>query len=259
MSFEIVLKLQTAQKAHGACKMEKLIKKITEWILNYQEKYYAKKYKTALQNVQYSSKNSTTKTHAQAGIKLILNSKTEQNKKKLNEEVKEIVEENIKHPEKLLEYIEENGTKVYKIPYADKLLKFVGEEEGFITPVSGINALVLNIVLEHKFAFKTAPMFVLRDLPVNIYIMTHQFHKWYGYKMQLPGFDEVAQQKFKKIWEYEIDTNVQTLTYEEILSLKEAIARDIEAIAFVTKLAKEHDGAKKVFENIKNKGNETNI
>ena len=75
--------------------MEKLIKKITEWILNYQEKYYAKKYKTALQNVQYSSKNSTTKTHAQAGIKLILNSKTEQNKKKLNEEVKEIVTEEV--------------------------------------------------------------------------------------------------------------------------------------------------------------------
>ncbi len=188
-----------------------------------------------------------------------MNSKTEQNKKKLNDEVSDIVKKNLKHPEKLLEYIEQNGTKVYKVPFADKLLKFVGEEEGFITPVFGINALVLNLVLEHKFALKTAPMFVLRDLPINLYIMAHQFHKWYGYKMQLPGFDDEAQQKFKKIWEYEIDANVQTLTYEEIVSLKEAIARDIEAIDFVSKLAKEQDGAKKVFENIKNKGDETNI
>ena len=77
--------------------------------------------------------------------------------------------------------------------------------------------------------------------------------------MQLPGFDDEAQQKFKKIFEYEIDANVQTLTYEEIISLKEAIARDIEAIDFVTKLAKEQDGAKKVFENIKDKKDQTNI
>lgn len=239
--------------------MEKFIKKITELIFNFQEKYYAKKYETALQNVQYSSKNSTTKTHTQAGIKLILNSKTEQNKKKLDEEVKNLVKQNLKHPEKLLEYIEQNGTKIYKIPFADKLLKFVGEEEGFITPILGINALVLNLILEHKFAFKTAPIFVFGDKEINLYTMVHQFHKWYGYKMQLPGFDEAAQQKFKKIWEYEIDANVQTLTYEEIVSLKEAIARDIEAINFVTKLAKEQDGAKKVFENIKDKKDETNI
>lgn len=239
--------------------MENFIKKITEFIFNLQEKYYAKKYKTALKNVQFSSKNSTSKTHTQAGIKLILNSKTEQNKKKLNEEVGALVKQNLKHPEKLLEYIKENGTKVYKLPFADKLLKFVGEEEGFITPISGINALVLNLFLEHKFALKTAPMFIFGNGEINLYKMVHQFHKWYGYRMQLPGFDEAAQQKFKKIWEYEIDANIQTLTYEEIISLKEAIARDIEAIDFVTKLAKEQDGAKKVFENIKNKDNRTNI
>lgn len=243
----------------GSFFMQNFIKKITELIFSLQEKYYAKKYKTALQNVQYTSKNSTTKTHTQAGIKLILNSKTEQNKKKLNEEVGALVKQNLKHPEKLLEYIEENGTKVYKVPFADKLLKFVGEEEGFITPVIGINALVLNLFLEHKFALKTAPMFVFSGKEINLYTLAHQFHKWYGYKMQLPGFDDEAQQKFKKIFEYEIDANVQTLTYEEIISLKEAIARDIEAIDFVTKLAKEQDGAKKVFENIKDKKDQTNI
>ena len=34
------------------------------------------------------------------------------------------------------------------------------------------------------------------------------------------GFDEAAQEKFKKIFDYEIDANVELLSYEEILSLK---------------------------------------
>ena len=102
-------------------------------------------------------------------------------------------------------------------------------------------------------------MFVLGTGQINIYNMAHQFHKWYGYKTGLPGFDEAAQEKFKKIFDYEIDANVELLSYEEILSLKEAIHRDIEAIDFVIKLAKENDGAKKVFNNIKEKNNETHI
>ncbi len=239
--------------------MEHLIKKITEWIFVCQEKFYAKKYEKHLRNVKYSINNSTTKTHTQAGIKLTLNSKTEQNKKKLDKEVKEIVTKNLKTPNSLLDYIEENGTKVYKIPYAKKLLAFVGEQEGFITPITGINALVLNIVLEKKLSFKTAPMFVISTGQINIYNMAHQFHKWYGYRMGLPGFDDEAQEKFKKIFDYEIDANVQLLSYEEILSLKEAIHRDIEAIDFVMKLAKENEGAKKAFKNIKDGSDGANI
>ncbi len=239
--------------------MEELIKKLTEWIFICQEKFYEKKYKKHLANIKYSVTNSTTKTHTQAGIKLTLNSKTEQNKKKVNDEVKEIVTKNLKTPNALLAYIEENGTKVFRVPYAKKLLILVGEQEGFITPTTGINAFVLNLILNHKFAFKTEPMFVLGTGQINIYNMAHQFHKWYGYKTGLPGFDEAAQEKFKKIFDYEIDANVELLSYEEILSLKEAIHRDIEAIDFVIKLAKENDGAKKVFNNIKEKNNETNI
>lgn len=239
--------------------MEKLVKFILQWVLNIQEKYYATKCKKHLADIKYTTSNSTSKTHVQAGVKLLLNSKTEENKKKLNKEVKEIVTKNLKEPEMLLKYIEENGTKVFKILYADKILALVGEQEGFITPTHGINAVILNFILEKKFGLKTEPMFVLRDMPLNIYTLTHQFHKWYGYRMGLPGFDNEAQEKFKKIWEYEIDENIKALSYEDIVSLKEAIHRDIEAIDFVAKLAKENEGAKKVFENIKNKNDETNI
>lgn len=239
--------------------MKRIIKYILQQVLNIQEKYYATKCKKHLADIKYTTTNSTSKTHVQAGVKLLLNSKTEENKKKLNKEVKEIVTKNLKEPETLLKYIEENGTKVFRIPYADKILAIVGEQEGFITPIRGLNAVILNIILEQKFSLKTDAMFVLRDMPLNIYTLTHQFHKWYGYRMGLPGFDDKAQEKFKKIWEYEIDENIKNLSYEDIASLKEAIHRDVEAIDFVTKLAKENEGAKKVFENIKNKNDDTNI
>lgn len=239
--------------------MEQFFKFLTQIIFKFQEKFYEKKYKNQLDLVKYSASNSTSKTHLRAGVKLTLNSLTEKNKEKRDKEVKEIVNANLKNPEELINYVKNNGTKVYKLPYAKKLLNLVGEEEGFITPVKGINALVLNLVLEKKCAFKTEPMFILNDGPINIYTAIHQFHKWYGWRMQLPGFDEEAQEKFKKIWQYELDENVQTLSYEEILSLKEAIRRDIEAIDFVTKLAKEQEGARKVFKNIKEGGDNTKI
>ena len=45
--------------------------------------------------------------------------------------------------------------------------------------------------------FKTPAMFVLRDLPVDVYYMSHQFYKWFGYKMKLPGYDYKTQENFK--------------------------------------------------------------
>jgi hypothetical protein len=41
---------------------------------------------------------------------------------------------------------------------------------------------------------------------------------------------------------------------EQIISLKEAIARDSEATAFVLEYTKEVDGSKKVLDKIKNEG-----
>ena len=172
----------------------------------------------------------------------------------LNAHVTPIIKANVKTPEKLLDYIEKNGTKVYKINNADKILSAIGEFEGFITPIRGLKALYLNLILEKKVSFFTDEMFVLRDLPIDIYVMAHQFYKWYGWKIKMPGYDNKTQENFKKIWEFEKEDNVKGLTYNELANLKEAIQRDIEAIDFVINLAKENDGAKKGFENLQNGG-----
>jgi hypothetical protein len=50
------------------------------------------------------------------------------------------------------------------------------------------------------------------------------------------------------------DSDVKEMSIEEILALKEAIARDAQAAEFVIQLAKESTGAKKALDKMKNDG-----
>ena len=204
------------------------------------------------------NKNSTSKTLVTASEIISLTGQTEQVLNSLDDEVKNIVKVCLNNPYKLLEYISEHYTPVYKIPFANKILAFVGEEEGFLVPTTGLKALYLSFFTnllsggKIRLSFKTSEMFVLRDMEINVYYMLHQFHKWYAFKQNLPGYDEKAQQLFKENLNNLDDGN--DLTIDEILALKDAIARDAQAAEFVIKLAKESDGAKKAINKIKNDG-----
>ena len=204
--------------------------------------------------------NSTTKTHISSASTLRLTTETEKNKEKMDFCVKNIILQNLDSPENLLVYISQHGTGVYKIPFADKILGAIGEEEGFITPLKGLKALYLNFILgllsdkAFSCSLDTDEMFVLRDLPVNIYYMIHQFHKWYGYKVELPGYDPETQENFKNAFKDLKEEDFSEMSVGEIIALKEAIARDAEAIDFVIKLAREKSGAKKALDKIKNDG-----
>lgn len=233
--------------------MLKILYKLVNLILETQNKFYQLKYKRPTSLI---FNDSTTKTSMNVACTLKLTAKTEENKAKVNQNAKEIIKKNIKTPEKLLYFIEKQGTKVYKIPFANKILDFIGEEEGFITPLQGFKALYINLIigiLVHKklvVSFKTKEMFVLRDLPVDIYIMSHQFHKWYGFRLKLPGYDYKTQEKFKKLFKNSSDKNIKECSLGEVISIKEAVARNVESIDFVVNLAKEYDGSKKSLEKI---------
>lgn len=227
--------------------MRKFLRIILNQIFKMQQKVYE-----LPKNNLYSYSNGTSSSHITSFATMSLDAKKQKKTQLLREKVRQIVKKNIKTPEKLLEHVEKSGTKVVKIPYADKILSYVNEQEGFITPRSGFEALYLNLVLNRKISFKTPEMFVLRDLPVNIYVMSHQFHKWYAYKMGLPGYDEASQEKFKRVFEFSDSKKAQELSYGEIMALKEAVRRDMEAIDFVLELSKEHEGSKKTLDKIKN-------
>lgn len=231
--------------------MGSLILKILNYILKLQEKKSESNNFVAQNLTSLSSAHSGSKSYINGSESLSITAKTDEDKKKLDKEVRKIIKKNIKTPEKLLEFIEKNETPVYKIKFADKILNIINETEGFIAPLKGFRALYLNLILNKKFKFETGAIFVLRNLPLNIYALSHQFHKWYGFKMNLSGFDDNAQELFRKIEEFSDVENIKKLNYSDIISLKEALKRDIEAIDFVINLSKENSGAKNALENIK--------
>ena len=235
--------------------MNKFVKRIVNYILNRRKKRLEQTL-NKLKPKTYT--NSTTKTHVNASETMILSTQTEKILEAMDAEVKNIVKSCLTNPELLLKFVEQQGTPVYKIPYADKILSKINEEEGFITPLNGLKALYLNFmtgILAQKklhISLKSREMFIMRNGDINIYYMLHQFHKWYGFKKNLPGYYEKSQELFKENLDNMSDT--KEMTVEEILALKEAIARDAQAADFVINLAKESSGAKKALDKIKNDG-----
>lgn len=222
------------------------IQKFVYWVLSLQEKYLRNSLKGSLKK---SFSCSTSKIVFSKSDSLKLNSLTKKNKERLDKEVQIILKHCENNPDKVFQFIEKKGTKVHKILYADKILRLIGLEEGLVSKLNGIKALYLTAVLmilgkEKKISITTKPMFVMRNLPLNPYYTIQQFHKWYAAKLEMPGFDAKSQENFQKYLDNINDESMKSLSMEEIIGLKEAIARDVEAINFVINLAKSTKGAK---------------
>ena len=233
--------------------MQKFIYKLTQNILKLQVLLHKKRIEHLHKKM---TKGSSTNLLPEE-IELTLNIEIETKKEKLNNKIKEILKTNQNNPEKLLDFIKEQGTDVFRIENADKFLKFIGEEEGFIPPLNGINALFLNLFINifvyKKFvlSLKSNEMFVLRPLPIDIYSMIHQLHLWYGFKNDLPGYEIKNRKKYKKIIETLNNNDIENLSLDEILTMKDAINRDVDAIDFVVNIAKESEATQKLLNKLK--------
>ncbi|MBQ9149331.1 hypothetical protein IJX73_00200 [bacterium] len=229
--FDFVYKKQ--EKSHKK-RMEKLNKKILSGNIC-SEKYY-------------------TTTDATLSIKNGLFDKDKANQEK----IERIIEKYINEPEKFFDFIKGAKTPIYKIKNADKILSKIGEQEGFILPKKGKVALYLNLILNKKISFSTPEMFVLRNGELNTYAFIYQFYNWYCYKMKLSGYEDETQEMFKHVFELCETSKIETLNYDEIMSLKSAIKRDVEAINFVKKIVQKFSMAKKNLIKIK-EGNSVRI
>lgn len=193
------------------------------------------------------------KTIMSATETLQIKAKANLEAQKTEQMAKNIFKKYAKDPNKLLNFIEEKGTKVIRMGNADKVLGLINEAEGFITPIQGVKALFLTLAInlfskeKMPIGFQTPAMFVLRNMNVNVYSMAHQFYHWLSYIKKLPGYEQETIDNFKNIWKLDNNpTEIQKLSIEEIIDLKNAIERDIQAIDFVRNLAKEYEGSKKV-------------
>lgn len=198
--------------------------------------------------------NSTSKTMISSTETVTFSTETEKNIQLVRENVKEIMKSCGNNPQKYLEYIEAQGTKVIKIRNASKILEKVNEDEGLITEIKGKKAFYLNFSLLHKFSFTFKPAIVMSFGEIEPYSMLREFYKWYSLKIGLPGFNYEAQENFKKYLKNINDPSIKNLNYKSMLELKEAIARDSEANEFVIAAVKEKEGGEKVFKKMNDGG-----
>ena len=195
---------------------------------------------------------SKCRRHFGNGVLLDLNSMADKEKEQLEAEITNILKTYDYEPEKLLKYIEKQGTKVFYTTEAKKLLNPIGENEGFIYPAKGSKALYLALGIEKKFKLKTDEMFVLSKGKINKYYFIYYFYNWYAFKKGIAGMDSESQELLKKYLFTDSDT--KELQLADIYKLKDAIKQDKASIEFVVKLCRNYDGAKKALEKLKDGG-----
>ena len=171
------------------------------------------------------------------------------NKKNLDEVNKEagnILKQHFNDINGLFKFIEMRGTKVIRCKNADLVALLFGEAAGFITPISGLKGKMLLICLKFIGAWtdpiyeKTPSLFIFGDKEPPIGYMVHQIHHWISFNKGLPGYSEETMNNFKRIFDPSFSyDDVQKMSKEEILELREAIRRDKEALEFVKQMAQE--------------------
>lgn len=232
-----------------------LFEKVKKSIINYLISQMNKKINNSI-----SYKSSTTKHLMTSNCTLKFSAETEKIKQEINEKLKGLIKKYINSPEKLIQFMQLKGCKVYKFNNADKLLTKLGEEEGFLTPLKGYKAFIINLFIgilfdkKLKISFSTGTMFIFNSGSTEIYTIARALHKYYGYKKKLPGFDYASQEIFKKVYQNNKAGNASpfdSCSVKDMFACKEAIARDLESIKFTVQLSMEYEQSKKALAKLK--------
>ncbi len=222
--------------------------KIKNKLINY---LISKKKKSKkIDSVSY--KNSTNKYSMNSSCTMALTSATEEKKQKVYDEVKKIVVDYFNTPEKLILYMKARGCIVYRIRNAEKILSYISEEEGFISPLKGYKALFLNLIISiccsknFNLSLSTKEMVIFDDKNTEIYTVARAFFKYKGFKYNLPGYDYNSQETFKRVYGQRNQSSpFAACSIKDMYACKDALARDMESINFTLELSKEYEMAKK--------------
>jgi hypothetical protein len=153
-----------------------------------------------------------------------------------------IVKKYYNDTDKTVKILEKKGVKVYRAKKLLKVLQQIKEKPGMILPLKGFSAFYLNFMLgilcEKKLILKnkTNLMFIFAEERIDTFYLAAQVYLFVAYKKHMLGFEPEIQKKYKKIYNRPTNKTFKSLTAAEIYALKEAIARDVEAIDFATKL-----------------------
>ena len=171
----------------------------------------------------------------QSGCLLSLDAVAEEEKNKMEEELTLILKRTDYSPEKLLEYIQNQGTNVYYIKN-QKALYSIKENEGFIYPQKGLKALYLSFITWKKLKFSTDEMFVLSKVEINKFYFVYHLYNWYAFKHGISGMDSDSITMLNKYLFNASDEEINKLQLSDIYKLKDAFKQDKASIDFVLKL-----------------------
>jgi len=153
------------------------------------------------------------------------------------------------NPKMILKFMETKGTKIVYSKLLAPVLKILGYEEGFIPKHSGVKAFILNFFMnlfaDKKIVLNSCmgdTLITCKD-NISLYFIAYQFHHWLSYKHKLPGYDSETMNLFRTTFNHD-NVNMSVLSINQILSLKDAIDRDKQAVEFVRKFVREQVGAK---------------
>jgi len=177
-------------------------------------------------------------------------------KKSVKDDVTRLNKEFNLSVENMLKYIEENGTKVYKIYNAEAMLNKVLEHTGFITPLEGPKAMYISTLVGLGLNnSNTDGMFIVSaDKEADYYMLLREFYLWYSFKNNLAGFEFKTQEIFKKYMAEKRNPGMAKMKYDDMANLKEALARDSEANEFVMEFVRNKEGGANVLKKMQEGG-----
>ncbi|WP_373531191.1 hypothetical protein [Vampirovibrio sp.] len=162
-------------------------------------------------------------------------------------------------PQGLVELIERYETPVYVLragPFSNVILKILGFEPGFILPEATPRFTWLQRVLSVQDRFFSGRkgrhpngtvsfsngVFVIPDALLTMGFLSHQLHHWLSFRSGMDGYCERARRLYKKFWaenQGQIGREVFKMDAADIMALKAAINRDLEALKFLKAIADE--------------------
>jgi hypothetical protein len=163
---------------------------------------------------------------------------------------KAAVKQHYKSVQDLARSIEAQGTPVHLLGggLAGKLVLFLlGYEPGFIPRVNSKRYRLLLKVLQTLDPKPDCTdwygLFVLTKPLFTVGFLSHQLHHWQAFRAGMAGYDVKDQAIYRQFWEKHngilTEQTVERMSVEEIVRLKNAINRDMEALKFVREVTLE--------------------
>jgi hypothetical protein len=162
-------------------------------------------------------------------------------------------------PVQLAHFIESHHTPVFVLHHrllGAASLMALGFEPGFIPPGEGRRFQMLQKLLQaqgERLGKHTASDGALENgLPQGVIVLTrplftlgylsHQLHHWLAFRAGMPGYSERSQKLYRQFWQKQngrLGKEAYKMTVDDLLALKAAVNRDMEALQFLRAITNE--------------------